>query len=103
MVARLLWEQDAAGSSPVTSTKVKPFFELRVIFRGRNFKEGKQKKAGELLPGFSYAFIFITPIFCPVFFSETGSSFFSSVFIFGIFSNSSLSYHSEFFTVMFWL
>ena len=23
MVARLLWEQDAAGSSPVTSTKIK--------------------------------------------------------------------------------
>ncbi len=44
MVARLLWEQDAAGSSPVTSTKVKPFFELRVIFRGRKLKEGKKKK-----------------------------------------------------------
>ena len=24
LVARLLWEQDAAGSSPVTSTKGKP-------------------------------------------------------------------------------
>ena len=52
MVARLLWEQDAAGSSPVTSTKVKLFFELRVIFRGRNFKEGKQKKPGNYSPAF---------------------------------------------------
>ena len=52
MVARLLWEQDAAGSSPVASTKVKPFFELRVIFRGRNFKEGKQKKPGNYSPAF---------------------------------------------------
>ena len=25
MVARLLWEQDAAGSSPVTSTKISGF------------------------------------------------------------------------------
>ena len=44
MVARLLWEQDAAGSSPVTSTKVKPFFELRVIFRDRKCNRGKKEK-----------------------------------------------------------
>ena len=52
MVARLLWEQDAAGSSPVTSTKVKPFLELRVIFRGRKLKEGKKKKPGNYSPAF---------------------------------------------------
>ena len=30
---RFVWEQDAAGSSPVTSTITKPLLELRVIFR----------------------------------------------------------------------
>ena len=32
MVARLLWEQDAAGSSPVTSTIKKQGANLRTLF-----------------------------------------------------------------------
>ena len=44
MVARLLWEQDAAGSSPVTSTITKPLFEPRVMFRDRKCNRGKKEK-----------------------------------------------------------
>ena len=45
MVARLLWEQDAAGSSPVTSTK-KPRGSIRfpLVFLSKHFTDLKLAK-----------------------------------------------------------
>ena len=56
MVARLLWEQDAAGSSPVTSTTTKPLFELRVIFRDIK-KFLWHKKSRRFLPPALFIFL----------------------------------------------
>ena len=47
-----LAKEQKRSLSPDCRTIVKPFFELRVIFRGRNFKEGKQKKPGNYSPAF---------------------------------------------------
>ena len=37
LVARLVWDQDAAGSSPVTSTKNRPFLRLKPLENGHFF------------------------------------------------------------------
>ena len=37
LVARLVWDQDAAGSSPVTSTKNRPFLRLKSLENGHFF------------------------------------------------------------------
>ena len=34
----IVWEQDAAGSSPVTSTKKRPFLRLKTLKNGRFFR-----------------------------------------------------------------